>query len=412
VSAATGSASAPSAGDTPQWLAIAGSRYRSDDPGLQFVLAQAHDAGERPLCLCVPGGVPMVVARLNRFVLKRMPDSGSRHHPRCGCFQPQAQCSGLGELLGTAILEHASGCTELRTDFSWSKRAEMAPETTAHGAAPVVRAQTRRISLRATLHFLFERAGFNRWDPAFQGRRTQAALCRDLMAAASDTLVHGRPLAERLYVPEPFSKAGQAEAAQRRRDHLRFLHEAAGDPMALVVGEYKACDEAEYGRRLWIRHMPDAPFLVADQDWARVRRAFMGVFEARDADHGQRTRVVAAMLVRARRENTYQVEAITMMTVTADWIPVEHTHELMVAAALVAQRRRFVKPLRYDARHAAAFANFLLLDVGAAPMRLDVLSDYLAPPERSAKTGAMARDGNAGWVWHTVEPMPALPAAA
>jgi hypothetical protein len=41
------------------------------------------------------------------------------------------------------------------------------------------------MSLRALLHFLYERAGFNRWYPAMEGRRNQGVLHKYLCEAAS-----------------------------------------------------------------------------------------------------------------------------------------------------------------------------------------------------------------------------------
>jgi hypothetical protein len=73
------------------------------------------------------------------------------------------------------------------------------------------------------MHFLFERAGFNRWSPAMEGKRNQGVLHKYLMEAAEDVLVKGVTLGERLYVPEHFSEQRKADAAQRRRAKLAIL---------------------------------------------------------------------------------------------------------------------------------------------------------------------------------------------
>jgi hypothetical protein len=87
-------------------------------------------------------------------------------------------------------------------------------------------------------------------------------------------------------------------------------------------------------------------------------------------------------------------------------------HELPLIDALVAQRRRFVKPLRYDARSGAAFPNALLLDAGPAPIPLHVVSAFMDPKERAAKEKAIASGKLEAWVWWTDQPMPAFPAGA
>ena len=47
------------------------------------------------------------------------------------------------------------------------------------------------MSLHALMHFLFERAGFNRWSPAMEGKRNQGVLHKYLMNAAEDVMVKG-----------------------------------------------------------------------------------------------------------------------------------------------------------------------------------------------------------------------------
>lgn len=394
-----------------QRFAIKGRVIAVDDPQLQAALAQVYDTPERPRCLCVPGGVEMYVALHRQFMVKRMPESGSTHHPGCPSYEPEFQQSGLGELVGEAVLESEPGRVELRVDFPWTRvpgrgvpRGE--PQDVSEVGVP-----GRRMTLRALMHFLFERAGFNRWSPAMAGKRNQGVLRKYLLEAAEEIAVKGVPLAERLYVPEPFSESVKAEAAQRRREKLAVLRPRDGQtPLAIVIGEFKASEATSQGRRVWIRHMPDAPLLIAGKSWERVERVFAPLFEARDADTGRPVRLVLAALIRARREYTYEIDAASLMLTSEHWIPVEGVHELPLIDALVAQHRRFVKPLRYDARSGAVFPNALLLDTGPAPMQLHVVSAFMDAKERVAKEKAIASGKLDAWVWWTDQPMPAFPA--
>ncbi len=395
-----------------QRFSILGRVWTDEDPEWQTVLARVHDTAERPRCLCVPGGVEMYVARHRLFLVKRMPQTGSRHHPGCLSYELPAQSSGLGELLGDAVQVSADGGVTLRVDFPWVRtgargvgRGEAGVEDSAEVAVA-----GRRLSLRALMHFLFERAGFNRWTPAMAGKRNQAVLHKHLMEAAAGVVVKGETLAGRLYVPEPFQEATRAQAAERRRRKLALLRPAAGgSPLALVMGEFKTSDEVAGGRRVWVRHLPDVPLLVEARTWQRFERAFAAALQARDADTGYRVRLMLLALVRARRAYTYEIDAASLMLASQDWLPLEGVHELPLIAALVAQGRRFVKPLRYDARSAAGFSNALLLDAGPAPVALHLLSGFMAPAERLAKERAIAEAGDAAWVWDGEPPLPALP---
>lgn len=394
-----------------QRLAVAGTEFDADDPRMQAVLASAYESPERPRCLCASGGVEMYVARHRQYVVKRMPGSGMRHHPGCPSYEPDAQQSGLGELVGEAVFEPSPGSFELRVNFPWTRVTGRAvPRGESQEPVEVVVAR-RRMSLRALMHFLFERAGINRWSPAMEGKRNQGVLHKYLMEAADSVTVRGLTLAERLYVPEPFSEAGREDAARRRRQKLAVLHPREGQsPLAIALGEFKACDATPQGCRIWIKHAPDAPLLATVRTWERIERTFRSLLEARHADTGHRVRVVIAALIRARREHTYEIDAASLMLTSEQWIPLDGVHELSLVHALIAQQRRFIKPLRYDARNVASFPNVLLLDAGAQPRPLHVVSAFMSAKDRTAKEKA-ARAMDGAWVWRNDEPMPPFPAA-
>jgi hypothetical protein len=395
-----------------QRLSVKGRVLRMDDPQVQDSLAQVHGTPERPRCQCVPGGVEMYVARHRQFVVKRMPDTGSRHHPGCPSYEPEPRLSGLGELVGEAVQETESGSVELRVDFPWTRTIGGGMPRGEPKAPAEVGVPRRRMSLRALMHFLFERAGFNRWSPAMEGKRNQGVLHKYLLEAAEDVSVKGVVLADRLYVPEPFSEATKVDSARRRREKLAVLQPRDGrSPLAVVLGEFKTSEATALGRRIWIRHMPDAPLLVASKTWERIERLFAPLFEARDADTGYKVRLMIAALIRGRREHTYEIDAASLMLTSEHWIPVEGIHELPLVHALVEQRRRFAKPLRYDAKSAAGFPNALLLDAGATPKPLHVISAFMAPREWAMKEGAIAQVESGVWVWATNRPMPSLPQA-
>jgi hypothetical protein len=98
-----------------------------------------------------------------------------------------------------------------------------------------------------------------------------------------------------------------------------------------------------------------------------------------------------------------------MMLTTGDWIPVDGLQEISLIEAL--QARRFVKPLRYDAKSAASYPSALLLDTGPIPTPLHVMSAFADSPQRVAKLEALKTEAGVPWIWHTEETMPDLPKA-
>src|SRR6202140_1367390 len=398
-----------------QQFSIKGRTYTLRDPALQDALARVYDGPERPRCICQRGGIEMSGAKHRLSVVKRMPDAGHQHHATCGSYEPELGQSGLGELIGLAIIERSPELIELCVDFPLSR---VPGRTSVRGAAQElaeINASRHRMSLRAVMHFLFERAGFNRWYPAMEGKRTQGVMHKYLLEAADGIQTKGVTLSERLYVPEQFHEEHKNEIAERRRSKLAVLQSPGDDvqfKMALVLGEYKCEEASPLGRKIWLKHMPDAPLFIDAKTWERIERAYGNLLEARDADTKTKQRVVICALIYAKREHTYQIDTASFMLTTEHWIPIEGTHEVDLIAALTLQRRRFMKPLRYDARSAASFPNVLLLDTGAKPTPLHVVSASLGPQDRAAKEKALKAPGDTAWVWNTDRKMPPLPAAA
>jgi hypothetical protein len=393
---------------------IKGRLYSATDLQWQEALGRIHETPERPRCMCIRGGVEMYVARHRQYVVKRMPGTGSRHHPTCACYEPEYGQSGLGELMGDAVIERSPESVELRVDFPLTRvpgkaipRGEAVPPAE-------INAPRHRMSLRAVMHFLFERAGFNRWYPAMEGKRSQAVIHKYLMEAAEEIEMKGARLSERLYVPEQFSEECKTKIAERRRKKLSILLSSEGGAqfkMALVLGEFKGVEASTFGRTIWIKHMPDAPLFIDNKAWERIERAYGGLLEARHADTKAKQRVVLCALVYAKREHTYQIDIASFMLVTENWIPIEGTHEADLIQILTEHKRRFMKPLRYDARSAAPFSNALLLDTGKSPTALHVISGFMDVKERATKEKAVKAESEAVWIWYSDKEMPALPPA-
>ena len=81
---------------------IAGRRFEIGSRGFAEAIADAHAAHQRPRCMCLVEGVEMYVARLgDGYIVKRMPDTGSHHAPDCPSYEPPAESSGLGQVLGS-----------------------------------------------------------------------------------------------------------------------------------------------------------------------------------------------------------------------------------------------------------------------------------------------------------------------
>lgn len=401
-----------------QEIYVKGRTFQSSDPELQAALAAIHETPERPRCLCVEGGVDLYISkRSTGFHLARMPGTGNQHHPTCPDYEPSPSVSGRGALMGDAIVEKSAELLEVHIGFALSKgtgkaipRGEPTPPKDVHSAK-------RRLSLLSVLHLLYEDARLNRWYPGMEGMRNQGVLSKYLSETAEHLLVRGEPLSRRLFVPEPFSSERKDEIAARRREKLAFLHSTRGGtefPFGLIVGEFKEVQAGTAARKVIVKHMPDTPLHIEDKAWERAERVYRGLLEARDADVAHKPRIIMAAVIYAKRENLYQIERLSLMLVSDQYVPLNDTHELPLLDKLQAERRVFLKPLQYDSPSSAAYANFILLDArtdGGSDIPLHILSPFADPKDQSSKASAIAKLGPTAWVWRTDEGIPPLPPA-
>lgn len=390
---------------------IQGQVYAANAPDLQGALASIHGSAERPRCLCVAGGVDMYVSKVRQYIVKRMPGTGPKHHPECDAYEADYDQSGLGALMGKAVVEKMPGQVELSVDFAFSMRKGRAVPPGECSKAADVKAPKQRMTLRALLHFLFEKAGFNRWYPAMSGKRNQHVIHKYLTEAAEEIHTKGLCLAERLLVPESYSDARRAELFESRRRKLSILYatdESHDKKLMLIVGEFKTAEEGPSGCKISLRHLPDVPLYIAAKTWAKIEKQYQGLFRASETELPARPRLIIGALVYARQEHTFQIDTACCMLTTSNWVPIEGAHEIELLDALTRQARKFVKPLRYDAPSAAQFANALLIDTGAEPTSLHVVSAFTSDKERAAKAKLLG-DSPDAWVWNTADAMPALP---
>ena len=205
---------------------IGGHEVSSEFSQLEKLLAEVHSNKTRPLCLCRPKGVAMYIAHTGtRFIIKRMPNSGILHSPACESFEPPPELSGLGQVMGSAIVENpSSGQLVVKLGFSMAKMPGRKPIEPGEGSTGGggVKTDGTKLTMRGELHLLWEQAGFHRWFPAMAGKRNWKVIRSYLLNAAQNQFIQGQALSERLYIPEMFDKDFKVEIAHRRDVLLAF----------------------------------------------------------------------------------------------------------------------------------------------------------------------------------------------
>jgi hypothetical protein len=381
-------------------------------PEFADAIAAVHAAGQRPRCLCLVGGIEMYVARLpgtgGGYIVKRMPDTGRHHTPDCPSYEPPSEASGVGQVLGSAIIEDpATGQTTLMLDFAMSKIAGRSTMPTAGAASASVASSGTRLSLRSLLHYLWDQAELTRWQPGFAGKRTWGTVRKHLLQAAENKIARGDSLRSRLYIPEVFSIEQRAAIDARRVAQWSPAITTPGKPqrLMLLIAEVKEIMPARFGFKALVKHVPDHAFALDEQLYRRLGRRFEPELALWGAAEDLRMMMIATFSVAT--SGIPIIGELSLMPVTRQWLPVEDGFERQIVQRLVGDARSFIKGLRYNLRAGSVFASAALTDCDdAAPLL------FIVPARADGNDWQLqVRDlSRAVWLWHpSREALPALP---
>ncbi|MFM0068454.1 DUF1173 domain-containing protein [Paraburkholderia aspalathi] len=378
---------------------------------LQAYLADAHGEKVRPLCMCTPVGVPMYVAKVGEhYVIKRMPNTGDTHALDCASYEPPAEFSGLGGVKGEAIRENIEdGTTTLRFDFSLSKSGTKAAPAPSDEAADAVCADGAKLTLRGTLHYLWEEAGLNRWYPAMAAKRNWYVVRKYVLQAAAGKVFRGEPFGRSLYVPEWFSTEHGAGITQRRIAHMaELVTSKKARKLMIAIGEAKEIAESRYGFKIVAKHLPNFPFMLSADLHRRLQKRFVNELALWDSIEDSHLVFIATFGLMPT--GIASIETLAVMVVSANWIPFEHAYDKLMLDALTVQNRRFVKGLRYNLAENKPLACVVLTDVLPRPVALYVQPPGVEQEDEDALSDLIGQSDLPAWVWRAGEEMPELPA--
>lgn len=392
---------------------VGGRTYRTEDPTLNEALASVYGTASRPLCLCREGGIEMYIAKVNnKYILKRMPHSGAKHAINCDSYEPPAELSGRGEVMDGAIqTDMDEGTTTLRFDFALSKSGSRAAPVKSNAEHDSVKSDGKKLTLRGTLHYLYDEAGLARWYPAMAGKRSWWVVRKYLLEAASDKKAKGSQLADMLYIPESFSIEKKEEITQRRLTLFRTLSpvENATRKLMILIGEIKELGDARFGKKMVIKHLADCPFMMNDDVYKRLLKRFDNDLSLWSGNENSHLIVIATFGVNAT--GTPLIEEASVMLVNENWIPFESIDERLLVDQLVLQKRKFVKGLRYNLPSTKVLARAVLNDT-SEPVALYITPFGVDEHFKKEMHDLIAASSMKSWEWNTAEKMPEFPAAS
>ena len=379
---------------------------------LQDVLANAYRHRIRLLCMCKEPALAMYIAQVgDQFIVKRMPLSGSEHDAACPSYDAPDELSGLGVLLGSAIqVDPESGLSALKVGFSLTRVGARAMPVVGGNGADSVAGDTKKLSLRSLLHYLWHQAELTAWTSRWAGKRHWWNIRWHLLEAAQQMTLKGGMLSDVLFVPEPFRAPDKAAIEQRRAVTLAPALPPRSGPRKLMIllGEAKDISPARTGHRLVVKHMPDFPFMLDDELQRRLRARFESELMLWSADEASHLMAIATFGLTPT--GLAVIEEMALMVVSENWIPYDSVYEKSLVDALVKLNARSVKGLRYSllAERPSAAA---MLQRQPRPLAL-----YIIPPaadryyEEALEELIASRPEVDAWTWRVADgEMPPLP---
>lgn len=386
-----------------------------DQGDFSVVLGEAYKANLKPFCMCKgEPGLPMYITHIgDGFFIKRNPNTGRAHEVGCGSWEMPDEFSGRGDL-GSGVT-YEDGKAVLRLAFPLAKqgnRVAPPPKVGGNEDKLSVKNDSKRLSLQGLLHMLWDEAGLAKWYGGEPDRKWEF-VHQSLLEAAGDKIVKLHALSHFMFVPEPWirERAEEQESTRRKR-FIEFAVQQGkkGHQLMFLIAEVKKIEPSSSGGyRAVFKHVPGFSFSINDELKARIDKHYSREMIVAKATEEKYSHLMVAATFAVQAEGTAEIEEICYMAVNSQWVPFDNIYEHDLIGKLIATKRSFLRPLRYNRLKTAVMPAVVLTDTGSGPTAL-----YVIPPDQDSEkvqNASLEVDYNK-WFWDTKEhadKMPDLP---
>lgn len=341
-----------------------GQKIESTHPMFYEWLATAYQKRERPLCLCTGQGIEMYIAKVGeKYIVKRMPNTGGEHAVDCESFETPLELSGKASLTESIKEDEESGMTAVKLDFPLTKvTMERSSPIAKGGEQNTVKTDPNKVGLRSLMHLLYEQAGFNRWSPNMQGKRNWYVFRKYVLEGAQSVIVKGEPIAKKLFMPASFrvDDAQQCEVAWRK--WLKGLTaEGKKSPVGLLVAELKDYHRTGHGYQFVFKHMPFTQVFAEESVVKAMHKHFdweLSMMEELDDVH-----LLLIGTVILSGAGTPRIDQISVMLVNQHYLSFDNVDDMEAVDWLVGSHRKFIKSMRYNLKRTDVMACAMVTDL-------------------------------------------------
>lgn len=357
--------------------------HHEDDTDFQIALSGAY-SGQLPIqCVCKVNqdgdGQACYIAKLSsndqvKFVVKRLPGSGSNHSSACEHYEINELLSGRSGLSKDAIVEDTeSGLVNIKLKIPLNKTVRSSSSTQNSPNKDVtsaVNAKQSMLSLMGALHYLIESTGLNKWSPNMVGKRYYGLIRYLLTKQAGQTITKGERLSRRFFMPPSFTKE---KIEENNRQYFAFVQSlqstAKNTPLGLFVGQFKEFGSVLNFATLQVKHSgPKNKLLMDEKAVAAIHKKHQMALEMLSVYPELQLFFIATVV---NFHDQLKVETIDFMLLTPEFLPLEATdHDWRLHKQLIEENRYFEKPLRFSLPVNKPLSSAVLTDVLLLPIAL------------------------------------------
>jgi len=366
-------------------------------------LKKAHGNSE-VFCCCQGSGSKRLAVRYmtdtDSFHLARFPETGHEHSTDCIYYAPDPSITGAGAYAKDVLEETSDGGFRIKLAVGLKIKGATSSQEQPSSENQAPSASKPSMSLLGLLHTLWTHSGMNRWSPAMQGKRDWGKVHKHINLAASKILASRLTIEDCLLVGTFFTSQEKANEDKVKNAAALKRRLVLIAPMATYTSER----DGGFKGNLPLKNFGGMPYTHLPLDlWKRTKKRFESEF-VHWRSGGQV--VVIGMGEFDKSGKNFVLLDIAVMAITDQFIPVDSNPEYKVAEKLIAENRRFWKPLKYDANE-DVFPDFILSDTINPEVPMEVFGmDTLEYRERMAKKIVFydTKYGkNEWWYWDAIK---------
>lgn len=309
----------------------------------QTILSRHYHSRIRPKCACLRDGRSrdLTIKKRLRFFIAKLAGTGEHHALWCefyGATMHNVSSGGkLPAIIQSGDMLNINLSSYLNLSTTNTRSSNNQPTSGGSGR--------NSISLLGTMNFCLEKGRLTTWYPNRQFLRTLNTLQKSIGTVAEQITIGKRRLANMLVMPIWRKEMDREKNLERNQQEL-FRKTAKIGQAAIVIGEVNR----------WIPSKEDDGYIGVGLDMLdKLLWIPKEIAEATEHSFGQlikeidlKDRRILAIVTVFRHGNHYTIGEIALLRTNTQFIPVDSSYELLVADQLIAQNRKFLKPIHLE----------------------------------------------------------------